>query len=41
MENLLETYGLDLRNENFAVELERNIGNLQACFADYLKTLLK
>lgn len=42
MENLLETYGFDLRkviedarangNENFAVELERNIGNLQACF---------
>ncbi len=42
MENLLETYGFDLRklvddartngNETFAAEVEKNIANLQACF---------
>lgn len=42
MENLLETYGFDLLkvaadarangNEDFAVEVEKNIANMQTCF---------
>lgn len=42
MGNLLKTYGFDLEkvikdarengNETFAVELERNVANMQACF---------